>query len=305
MKELAPIALFTYNRLYETQATVKALQGNYLATESELFIFSDGAKDSHGEEKVKEVRRYLRTIEGFKNIRIKESQKNKGLANSIIDGVTDIIDQYGKVVVLEDDLVTSPNFLDFMNLALEFYAESPNIISISGYTLDLPSLNNYEHDYYVGYRASSWGWGTWKNRWRDIDWEVSDYTGFKKDYRRRLKFSEIGSDMPGMLRNQIKGKIDSWAIRFCYHQFKYGLQTVFAAKSKINHIGINENATHAVGAIRFNTPLDDGCNRSFEFNKALVVNKKITEEFRIKFSIKNRAIDKLRRTFKNFNIGQQ
>ena len=142
MKEIAPICLFTYNRLEETIQTVAALKNNFLANKSELFIFSDGAKNKNVEQKIKQVRKYLKTITGFKNITIYESSKNKGLANSIIDGVTKIIETYGKIIVLEDDLVTSPNFLNFMNQALEFYHYNNRIYSVSGYTLNLPSLKN-------------------------------------------------------------------------------------------------------------------------------------------------------------------
>ncbi|WP_019668284.1 glycosyltransferase family protein [Eudoraea adriatica] len=301
MNKLAPIVLFTYNRLFETRQTIEALQKNYLAAESELFIFSDGAKDSVGEEKVTQVRDYLKTIDGFKKITIKEAKKNYGLANSIINGVTEAIDNnYGRVIVLEDDLITSPNFLDFMNQALEFYAGFSNVISISGYTLNLPSLKTYNADYYVGFRASSLGWGTWKNKWENIDWEISDYKEFKNDYIQQYKFFKIGSDLPGMLKKQIEGKIDSWAIRWVYHQFKFDLLTVFSAKSKVNHIGITEDATNAVGATKFNTPLDTTGKRSFEFDKSLIIDKKIMREFRGRFSIRRRSTDKFWRIIKNF-----
>lgn len=298
MKKLAPIVLFTYNRLNETIRTVQALQKNFLAPESELFVFSDGAKDNNGRKKVQEVRDYLHTIKGFENINIKESIENKGLANSIIEGVTEVIDKYEKVIVLEDDLITSPNFLDFMNQALEFYNKSPQIISISGYTMNLPSLNNYDNDYYVGFRACSWGWGTWKNKWQNIDWDVSDYEEFKSDYKQQYRFFKVGSDMPGMLKNQIQGKIDSWAIRWCYHQFKLKQITIYAAKSKVHSIGFSSEATHTHGANKFNTPLDKSIKTKFEFHEVLKENKKIIKEFKAKFSISQRAIDKLRKILK-------
>lgn len=299
MSQLAPVVLFTFNRLPETIRTVEALQNNFLSRESELFVFSDGPKNEAGVKKVNDVRKYLKTIDGFKKVIIYESQENKGLANSIIDGVTKIIEQFGKVIVLEDDLVTSPNFLEFMNQALDYYENSSKVISVSGYTLNLPSLNNYHLDYYIGYRASSLGWGTWIKKWNNIDWNVSDYSSFKKDYSQQLKFYNLGSDMPGMLKNQMRGKIDSWAIRWCYHQFKQDLVTVFSAKSKINHIGDGEDATNASGAIKFDTPLDIGQQRKFNFNSELEVNSKLIKEFKSKFSIKTRAMGKLKRLLSN------
>ncbi|MFW5982891.1 MAG: glycosyltransferase [bacterium] len=281
---LAPICLFTYNRLNETKQSVEALQNNYLALESDLFIFSDGAKDAAEAEKVNRVKQYLKTITGFKSITIYKSPKNKGLASSIISGVTQVIEQYGKVIVLEDDLITSPNFLDFMNQALDFYADNQYIHSISGYTLDLSSLKKHDKDYYLGYRASSWGWGTWKENWENVDWEVKNYDNFRKNPFKQIEFMRGGSDMPRMLKSQMKGRVDSWAIRWCFDQFQKKQFAVFPSKSKVMNIGMGENATHTKKAERLKTRLDDGGKRYFNFDKTPRINKKITKDFRKKFS---------------------
>lgn len=302
MNNLAPILLFTYNRLYETKQTVEALQKNYLAAESKLFIFSDGAKDFVGAQKVHEVRNYLRQINGFENIEIIESEENMGLANSILSGVNEIINRYGKVIVLEDDLVTSANFLDFMNQSLEYYENSPKVMSISGYTMNLSRLNNYPKDFYLGYRASSWGWATWKCKWENIDWKISDYKKFRKDFRLQLKFFKIGSDLPGMLKNQMNGKIDSWAIRWCYHQFLNDLKTIYATQSKVKSIGNTKAATHTENETRFDTNLDEGSKRKFNFDLTIVEDKIITAQFRRKFSIKVRAFNKLKKMSKYFLV---
>ena len=121
-------------------------------------------------------------------MKIYESPYNKGLACSIIDGVTKIVNDYEKIIVLEDDLITTPNFLNFMNQALHFYITDATIFSISGYTLNLPSLPSYSKDFYLGYRGSSWGWGTWKDRWDEVDWEIKDYDKFKIDPLAQLRF---------------------------------------------------------------------------------------------------------------------
>lgn len=297
MQQLAPICLFTYNRLDETKQTVVALQQNHLAPESELFIFSDGPKNENAKPKIDEVRAFLKTIDGFKNITIFEAEINKGLANSIIDGVTQIIQQYGKVIALEDDLVTAPNFLDFMNQSLDFHESTPKVFSISGYTLDLPSLKTISKDYYLGYRASSLGWGTWQDRWSCVDWDVKQYDVFNKSLSKKIKFMRGGSDMPYMLKNQIKGKIDSWAIRWCFHQFNNDLLTVFASKSKLLHIGDGEAATNAKFTNRFDTELDVSDKRKFMFDKEIYLNPKLVAEFRGKFSIKNRLKDKIKQLF--------
>jgi hypothetical protein len=294
---LAPICLFTYNRLLETTTTVKALQSNFLAKESDLFIFSDASKSDKEDLLIQEVRNYLKTVTGFKSVTIFEASVNKGLANSIIDGVTQILKNNESVIVLEDDLVTSPNFLDFMNQALVFYKMDSNILSISGYTLDLHSLKKASKDYYYGYRASSWGWGVWANRWQQISWCDDNYQRLLNDKNLQKKFNRGGSDMSNMLKKQLKGQIDSWAIRFCYHQFIHQLKTVFPTSSKINSIGFGDNATHTSGTKRFITKLDTSLERTFFFEQYDKMDEQLVKEFANKFSIKTRLIDKLKQQF--------
>ena len=137
---LAPIVLFVYNRPWHTAQTVEALQKNTLADKSELFIYSDAAKNSEVALYVKKVREYIRNISGFRKVTIMEREKNWGLANSIIDGVTTIVNKYGKIIVLEDDLVTSPYFLRFMNEALEMYENEESVASIHGYIYPIEGL---------------------------------------------------------------------------------------------------------------------------------------------------------------------
>lgn len=302
MKDLAPIALFTYNRLCETKQTIQALEKNFLAKESLLYVFSDGGKKEKDIKLVSEVRQYLKSVNGFKDIILFEAKENKGLAYSIINGVTEVICKHGKIIVLEDDLITSANFLDYMNQALNFYKNNEKIISISGYTLNLPNLKNYSEDYYIGLRASSWGWATWLDKWDATDWEVNDYKDFVKSLKKRKDFYNIGTDMPKMLKNQMEGKIDSWAIRWCYHQFKNELWTVFSSKSKVNSIGINENATHTKGVTKFITPMDDGKKREFLFDEKPSINHILINDFKSFFSIQKRILDKIKRPFKNLKL---
>ena len=144
-----PICLFTYNRLHETKQTVKALKENFLAMESDLFVFSDGPKNDAGRLKVEAVRQFLTSVNGFKSVKVFESEQNKGLANSIISGVSQIIQKYGKVIVLEDDLITSTNFLNFMNQALDYYASKEKIFSISGFGHKVGLPADYPYDVFL------------------------------------------------------------------------------------------------------------------------------------------------------------
>jgi len=291
---LAPICLFSYNRPIETRLTIEALQRNNLAPSSDLYIFSDGPKNKASGSKVIEVREYIRSVNGFKTIEIIESPMNMGLANSIIDGVTRIINKHGKVIVLEDDLISSPNFLDFMNLALDYYQYNEKIYSISGYTMDLPSLKMYKEDYYFGYRASSWGWATWIDRWENVDWNVNQYKSFKWNLIQQYRFMRGGSDMPYMLWKQMNGKIDSWAIRWAFQQFKNDQLTIYPTESKIFNIGLGENSTHTKTGTHFNpTNFIQSKKYNFKFDNLPKVNKLLSKEFRDVFSLYRRLKNKI------------
>ena len=178
MNDKPALVLFCYYRLEELRATINSLYKNYNINEFDLIIFSDGPKTNEHTIKVTKVRRFLKTIKNFNSVTIYESNENKGLASSIIEGVTNVLQNYDKVIVLEDDLITSSNFLEFMSQSLDYYKNNDRVFSVSGYTFNLSSMDRINYDVYFGYRASSWGWGIWKDRWEVIDWNLDD--NFKK-----------------------------------------------------------------------------------------------------------------------------
>jgi hypothetical protein len=254
MQTLAPIALFVYNRPDHTERTLKFLRQNELAAESRLFIFSDGARTEKDESKVSEVRTLLRTIDGFKSIKIIESLKNKGLAQSVISGANEILQQYQKIIVLEDDLLTSTDFLSFMNEALDRYKEQTAIFSVTGYSYPLAPLKNYLYSAYFSHRGSSWSWATWLDRWQTIDWEIKD--DFINNKMQQQAFNKTcGPDLSNMLIKQLNGKIDSWAIRFAYNAFIQGKLHVLAAKNKVKNIGHDNTGTHSPKTTKYDMPL--------------------------------------------------
>lgn len=244
----SPITLFVYNRPIHTKKTVEALLKNKLASKSILYIYSDYPKKEEHIKNVKKVREYIHTIKGFKEINIIERKQNYGLAKSIIQGVTEVINKHNKVIVLEDDLVTSPMFLTFMNKMLETYEKEKKIYSITGYNYP-PKLmripKEYKYDIYFSPRAGSWGWATWKDRWNKADWEVKDYKEFKKNKQLQKEFNKGGDDMTDMLINQMEGKLDSWAIRWCYTLFKENAYCVYPTKSYVSNIGLDGSGVHS------------------------------------------------------------
>lgn len=236
---LAPIVIFAYRRVIDK--TIKSLLENNLAKHSKVYIFSDGYSNEKDKDDVEKAREYLKTITGFSEIIIIESSINKGLAGSVIDGVSEIIKKYKKIIVLEDDLIVSNDFLDYMNEALDFYENIDDIWSISGYGPNLHCLKDAKTDVYLSVRASSWGWATWENRWNKTDWEVKDFNKLREEKVIQNKFNLGGNDMYKMLELQMLGKIDSWAIRWCYSQFKFGMYTIYPRKSKIINDGFSDN----------------------------------------------------------------
>ena len=281
---LAPVALFVYNRPWHTQRTVESLQKNYLANESELFIFSDAPKNESVKENVKKVREYIKTIKGFKNITVIERKYNYGLANSIIKGATKVLDIYGSIIVIEDDLLSKKSFLKFMNSALEFYTDENKIFSITGYNFP-PSLmkipKNYKGDVYFSPRCSSWSWGTWSDRWVKVDWEIKDIDSFIKDKKQQKLYNYSGDDKSEMLIAQMKGKIDSWAIRWDYAHFKNNAYCVYPVSSFIDNIGFDGSGVHCSSskAYRFGENFI-GKNFDVKLLSKIKLDRRIMNEFR-------------------------
>jgi len=304
MDKLAPIVLFAYNRPEHTKKTLEYLKKNTLARESDLFIFLDGPKDYNSGKKVDEVKKIIGNINGFKRIVIEISKENKGLANSVISGVSKVINDYGKVIVLEDDLLTSIDFLDYMNNALNFYKNNNKIWSISGYNIPIEIPKGYKSDIYLSYRASSWGYATWKDRWNKTDWEVKSYKNFYKNKKEQKLFDKGGYDLSEMLVNQMNGKIDSWAIRWCYSQFKNKTFTIYPIKTKIKNIGLDGSGTHSKEIKDFNSKFNQGfkvISNEIKFEKNIEINYEILENFKnfYKRSLIKRVIVNI---LKYFNI---
>lgn len=253
----APIVLFVYNRPEHTRLTVEALQKNTLAKDSELFIYSDAAKSKNDEIKVEEVREYIKKIIGFKQVVIIERERNFGLANSIIDGVGKVINKYSKAIVLEDDIVTSQNFLQFMNNALDFYSDNKSIMSISGYMYPCKISLSYKKDILLFNRFSSWGWGMWSDRWNLINFDIAASDKIFHDKNLQKKFNVGGEDLYNMLLLQLQGKINSWAIRTALASALNNKVTVYPVKSLVKNIGFDNSGVHCGETHIFDTILDD------------------------------------------------
>jgi len=244
MKDLAPVVLFEYNRVSHTMKAIDSLRKNELAGDSRLYIFSDGAKSDRDKDLVEEVREFINTIDGFKSVTIVKRESNFGLAKNVVSGVSEVIQNYPKGIVLEDDIVCSKTFLRFMNELLAKYKTNNSIFSVTGYTFPIKIPDDYEFDVYLSPRASFWGWGTWLDRWEKVDWEVNDYQNFIKNKQAINDFNKGGMYLTNMLTEQIKGKINSWSIIWTYFHFIHKAYCVYPTKSRVKNIGADRSGTH-------------------------------------------------------------
>lgn len=249
----APIALFVYNRPWHTRQAVESLLSNPAAARSPLYIFSDAARNAVAREAVAQVRAYIRGVTGFESVTIIERDTNFGLARSIIEGVTMLCGKHGRVIVVEDDLVTSPHFLEFMNNALTLYEHDERVISIHGYMF--PVEGTLPETFFLK-GADCWGWATWKRGW-DL---------FERDGRRLLRELETRKltypfDLDGaypytsMLKKQGAGKIDSWAIRWRASAYLRNKLTLYPGRSLILNIGNDGTGTHCSATEQFSGPV--------------------------------------------------
>jgi len=273
----APIALFVYNRPKHTQLTVEALQKNVLASQTSLFVYADAAKNEADLTKVSQIREYIKTIKGFRSVKIIERTENYGLARSIITGVSEVIANFGKIIVMEDDLVSSPLFLTFMNDCLALYEHNDQIFAVSGYSPPIEFPTDYTDSVYLFHRIGSWGWATWRNRWELTDWNVADFKQFIGNPTLRSEFNKGGMDCSTMLLKQQTGVLDVWAIRFSYTAFRNGMFTVYPVNSFIQNIGTDGSGENLNSTKKYATTLSD---KKLILPKHPKLNNTIAENFK-------------------------
>jgi hypothetical protein len=258
----APIALFAYARPVHTRRAVESLLRNPQAQNHDLIAFSDAARTPDKQATVDEVRAYLATISGFRSVTIHHRPRNLGLANSIIGGVTQVLAEHERIIVLEDDMVTSPHFLAYMNEALERFADNERVISIHGYVY--PVQQTLPEAFFLS-GADCWGWATWRRGWRLFN---PDGRALLEELQRRDLLKDF--DFNGaygysqMLVGQIKGANDSWAVRWHASAFLAEKLTLYPGRSLVHNIGNDNSGTHcgdsdSHDAELSQTPIDLSC----------------------------------------------
>jgi hypothetical protein len=243
MQTFAPIALFVYNRPQHTSRTLKFLQQNELASESRLFIFSDGAKSETDHKLVEEVRDVIKNTEGFKSVEIISRKENMGLADSIIAGVSKLVATYGQVIVFEDDLISSPYTLTYFNESLKRYRLEEKVMHIGAYMYNLQGKQLPETFFYRA--ATSWGWATWERAWKHFEPNVDTLIGQFDTAKRRAFSIEHTMNFWKQIQDFKRGKNNSWAIRWYASIFLKGGLTLNPSQSLINNIGHDGSGIHS------------------------------------------------------------
>jgi hypothetical protein len=243
MQNLAPIALFVYNRPEHTRRTISYLQKNLLADESRLFIFSDAAKTEADKVKVDEVRQLIKGLTGFKSVKIVERKNNLGLAESIISGVTQLVNEYDKIIVFEDDLLSSPYTLQYFNEALTRYKNEEKVMHIGAYLYNIDKKGLPQTFFFRA--ATSWGWATWARAWKDFEPDA-DALLKQFDQKKISQFSIEGTmNFWKQLQDFKAGKNDSWAIRWYASIFLKGGLTLNPTVSLVHNIGNDGTGVHS------------------------------------------------------------
>lgn len=255
---LAPVIIFNYNRPEHSLRTWEALAQNRFASETELYLYCDGPKENASVEMKQRIASLHAQAQKyaidapqagkFKTVHVVCAEKNKGLANSIIDGVTEVINKHGRVIVLEDDLLTSPYFLKYMNEALDKYESYPSVFSVSANRPPMSKMQiprDYEYDVFVSLRPFSTGWATWKEKWEKIDWSLDYLADFLSHPEHVKAFNRGGDDLTEMLCMQRDGKIDSWAIRYAFQHFYHHAVSILPCVPYVDNIGFDGTGIHS------------------------------------------------------------
>lgn len=246
--ELAPVVVFAYNRPEHLRQTLDGLAACRLAGRTDVHVFSDGPRTAVAADAVGEVRDMIATEAGasrFRSLVVTESATNMGLANSVIRGVTQVLNAHGRVIVLEDDLLVSPDFLEFMNDCLDFYATDDTVGAVTGFCPIERMPGSYREDVFLASRSCSQGWGTWTRVWEGVDWTAAGIGMLGRNWALRRKLNSEGNDRYDRLRRQLAGRIDSWSIRFGLSLFLRGLGTIYPVVNRIRNIGYDGSGVHS------------------------------------------------------------
>lgn len=281
--EPAPVALFVYKRADHAAMTLSALRQNALAKNTDVYIFSDGPKGVEDRDAVQQVRALIEGVEGFASVTVRARDQNIGLAQSVISGVTEIVNKHGRVIVIEDDLITHPSTLLYFNQTLDHFQDHLGVFSISAYNypqrlMQIPE--DYEYDVYAIPRMQCWGWATWADRWAKADFDVPDFQRFNSSKTETEAYGHwIGNDSLNTLRLCMAGEKDVWACRWVYTHFRNHAVCICPTRSYIDNIGLDGSGMNCGASSRLSNDLNDERPSTLRLPDVAFVDPRIFDAF--------------------------
>jgi len=270
------IAVFAYNRPDHLDRVLSGLKENDV---EHLYIFSDGAKETEDDQQVKAVRERIDQIDWCQTT-VRAHDRNLGLAESLTNGIRRVFENHSRIVVLEDDCVPAPNFISFMNDVLNRYADNKRVMNVSGYSPPIEIPEDYAYDVYFTYRSSSWGWGTWRSAWEHFEQDPFTLDQLKNK-KKQLKSvtQKAGNDLYPMMRNQLQGDLDSWAVWWSYAIGKNSGLCATPVESKIRNIGHDGTGTHTGKSKKYDVDVDPTPVSKLQFPQEPYIEKTINQRY--------------------------
>lgn len=297
MNDSTVIAIFCYKRAAKLKTCIEALLKNPECADLEIIFFSDGYKNENDMDGVLETRAYIDSIRGFKKIHKCFRERNFSTGPNFKEGITFLCNNYEQFIVVEDDLVVSPNYLRYMLQALSFYKGEKSVFCITGYCFPL-DVNNYAFDTVMCKRFCAYGWAAWSSQVKHVNWDMVALDRLIKTspgFKRRL--NSEGHDLMRTLRKQISGAISTWDIQFQVHVAENNLRVVYPIVSKVKNIGFDTESTNTFGIDYLKTPVDEGEKKHFKFCQANSVEPLIQNQIKKPYALKALVTRKIINTF--------
>lgn len=279
------IGVFCYKRASKLKQCIDALLQNPECKNMDIVFFSDGYKGEHDKKGVLETRDYIDSITGFRNVIKKYRERNYTTGPNFKDGLSYLCNNYTEFIVVEDDLIVSPNYVKYLLDALDFYRNDRSVFCVTGFVYPVEA-GDYYYDTITYQRFCSYGWAGWSNRFDNVVWDESalnEMMQTRPGFNKRL--SAEGYDLPRMLKKQISGKISTWDVQLQVHVAENHLKVIYPRLSKVTNIGFDNESTNTFGVNWMETPVDPGDQRDFLFCKSNLIVPDLQRQIKRPFSL--------------------
>lgn len=288
------IGVFCYNRAAKLKTCIEALLKNPECASMDIVFFSDGYKKEADKQGIMEVRAYIDSLTGFRNVIKHYRDRNYSTGPNFQTGLTFLSENYDEFIVVEDDLVVSPNYIKYLMDGLDFYRKDKSVFCITAYVFPITKEKTYPYDTIVYKRFCSYGWAGWADRFDTVIWDkdqlqhmMDTSPGFKK------RMNAEGYDLVRMLKKQISGVISTWDVQLQAHVAENQLKVIYPVLSKVSNIGFDEESTNTFGINYLVTPIDKGVKRTFSYCKGDYIVPELQAQIKKPYGLKALVTRKL------------